>query len=49
MAKRLDSSLHDGPISSLREDEAVITTGRGKGLGLEAALEDPMLRFGTSS
>jgi hypothetical protein len=46
MAKRLDSSLHDGPISSPREDEAATTTEIGKGLGLEAALEDLMLRFG---
>jgi hypothetical protein len=44
MAKRLDSSL--GLISSPREDEVVTTTGGEKGLGLEAALEDLMLRFG---
>lgn len=46
MARRFDSSLHHGPISSPREDEAMTTTEREKGLGLDAALEDLMLRFG---
>ena len=46
MARRLDSSLHDAPVSSPRVDEAVIATEREKVLGLDAVLEDLMLRFG---
>lgn len=46
MARRFESSPQDEPINSSREDKAVTTTERENGLGLEAALEDLMLRFG---
>jgi hypothetical protein len=46
MAKRLDSPRHDASISSLEENKAVKMTERENGTGLEAALEDLMLRFG---
>jgi hypothetical protein len=46
MAKRLDSSRHDAPISSPGENGAVATTERERVVGFEAVLEDLMLRFG---